>query len=34
MGMPSNGPSAMNMGSEPLPGTSSSATEEDDDLPF
>jgi hypothetical protein len=35
MGMPSNGPSAMNMGSEPLPGTSSNAAaEEEDDLPF
>jgi hypothetical protein len=35
MGMPSNGPSAMNMGSEPLPGTNSSAAaEEEDDLPF
>lgn len=35
MGMPSNGPSAMNMGSEPLPGTSSSAAaDEEDDLPF
>jgi hypothetical protein len=35
MGMPSNGPSAMNMGSEPLPGTSSNAAAEvEDDLPF
>jgi len=33
MGMPSNGPSAMNMGSDPLPGVGAS-TEEDDDLPF
>jgi hypothetical protein len=33
MGMPSSGPSAMNMGSEPLPGVGAS-TEEDDDLPF
>jgi hypothetical protein len=33
MGMPSSGPSAMNMGSEPLPGVGAS-TEDDDDLPF
>ena len=35
MGMPASGPSAMNMGSEPLPGVgAATATEEDDDLPF
>lgn len=33
MGMPSSGPSAMNMGSDPLPGVGTS-TEDDDDLPF
>jgi hypothetical protein len=32
MGMPSSGPSAMNMGSEPLPGVGANA--DDDDLPF
>lgn len=34
MGMPSSGPSAMNMGSEPLPGVGAASTEDDDDLPF
>ena len=35
MGMPASGPSAMNMGSEPLPGVgAATATEDDDDLPF
>lgn len=35
MGMPASGPSAMNMGSEPLPGVGAAiATEDDDDLPF
>jgi hypothetical protein len=33
MGMPSSGPSAMNMGSDPLPGVGTS-TDDDDDLPF
>jgi hypothetical protein len=33
MGMPSGGPSAMNMGTDPLPGVGAS-TEDDDDLPF
>ena len=33
MGMPSSGPSAMDMGSDSLPGVGAS-TEDDDDLPF
>ena len=33
MGMPSSGPSPMNMGSDPLPGVGTS-TDDDDDLPF
>lgn len=35
MGMPASGPSAMNMGTEPLPGVgAAAAAEDDDDLPF
>lgn len=34
MGMPASGPSAMNMGSEPLPGVGAAAADDDDDLPF
>jgi hypothetical protein len=33
MGMPSNGPSAMDIGSDALPGVGAN-TEDDDDLPF
>ena len=33
MGMPSSGPSAMDMGSDTLPGVGAN-TEDDDDLPF
>ena len=33
MGMPASGPSAMNMGTEPLPGVGTAAAD-DDDLPF
>lgn len=35
MGMPASGPSAMNMGTEPLPGVgTATAADDDDDLPF
>jgi hypothetical protein len=35
MGMPASGPSAMNMGTEPLPGVgAATAADDDDDLPF
>jgi len=35
MGMPASGPSAINMGTEPLPGVgAATAADDDDDLPF
>ena len=34
MGMPASGPSAMNMGTEPLPGVGAATAADDDDLPF
>ncbi len=35
MGMPASGPSAMNMGTDPLPGVgAATAADDDDDLPF
>lgn len=35
MGMPASGPSAMNIGTEPLPGVgAATAADDDDDLPF
>lgn len=34
MGMPASGPSAMNIGTEPLPDVSAATAEDDDDLPF
>ena len=34
MGMPSAGPSAMSLDTDPLPGASAASSEDDDDLPF